>query len=107
MNINKKNIFGELPHSENEIFEDIISNNKFRLERIISRGQTTPQGEWYDQDKDECVILLTGAAKIQFYGEPELIDLSPGDYIIIPAHKKHRVEWTDENTETIWLALHY
>lgn len=107
MGIIVKNIYKDSSVSDNEIFEGIIQNDKFQLERIISKGQATPAGEWLSQDKDEWVILLSGSAGILFEGETEPLILNPGDYLLIQANTKHRVEWTNDKTETVWLALHF
>ena len=80
---------------------------ELKLERIISEGQATPPGQWYDQDWDEWVVLLKGGAGIFFEGDEAIGILKPGDYIYIPAHQKHRVEWTDPQEKTIWLAIHF
>ena len=102
------NIFAELPQSRSEeVFQEIIHGERFRFERIISFGQATPVGEWYDQEQDEWVVLLSGAAGLRFEGEEVLRVLSPGDFVNIPAHTRHRVEWTDKKQQTVWLALHY
>ncbi len=77
-----------------------------RIERIISKGHSSPQSGWYDQDKNEWVLLLKGEAVLLFADESSA-NLKSGDFINIPAHKKHKVEWTDPDTETIWLAVHY
>ena len=90
-----------------ELFEPLLEGGRFRLERIVSTGQITPSGEWYDQDWPEWVALLTGAARLRFADPDEFTDLRPGDAVNIPAHRRHRVEWTDPDCETIWLALHY
>lgn len=100
------NIFNLPPSLPNEeLFESILSNDKILIERIISTGQTTPPGEWYDQDKDEWVILLQGEAVIS-YEDNSQIQLTPGDYLFIPAHRKHRVEYTSILPPCIWLAVH-
>jgi cupin 2 domain-containing protein len=102
------NLFSNIPDSiTEEIFETLIKTDHFKLGRIISSGQTTPPGEWYDQDEDEWVILLSGSAGLLFEGDKEICVMSPGDYVHIPAHTRHRVEWTDANQKTVWLALHY
>lgn len=88
-----------------EFFETLLDRPGVRIERIVSTGQTTPAGEWYDQVEDEWVALLTGSAKIQFQGEPASIQLHPGDYLLIPANKRHRVEWTSTEENTVWLAV--
>ena len=77
------------------------------LERIVSTGQSTPAGEWYDQGKDEWVILLSGGAGLFFEGDEEVKVMRPGDYVFIPARRRHRVEWTDARVPTVWLALYY
>jgi mannose-6-phosphate isomerase-like protein (cupin superfamily) len=73
----------------------------------VSLGQATPPGVWLDQNEAEWAILLRGAAKLSFEGENAARDLKPGDYVNIPAHCRHRVEWTTPDEPTIWLALHY
>lgn len=90
-----------------EIFENLLKTDRFVLKRIISSGQATPPGEWYDQDEEEWVIVLSGSAGLLFERGKKLYTMHPGDYIHIPAHKRHRVEWTDAKQKTIWLALHY
>ena len=101
-------IFLKIPDpSTKEIVETILKTDQLKLERIISEGQATPPGEWYDQDTNEWVILLSGSAGLLFEGDEEMCVMNPGDYVYIPAHQRHRVEWTDPNHKTIWLALHY
>ncbi|MCB2182738.1 MAG: cupin domain-containing protein [Desulfobulbaceae bacterium] len=101
-----KNIFSDIPDKiPEEIFENILQNDSFILERIVSKNHATPAGEWYDQKKDEWVILLQGAAGLLIEGEKNPVTLKPGDHILLPAHLKHRVEWTAADEETIWLAL--
>jgi len=103
-----KNIFSDLPKMMiEEMAEALLDTRHFRLERIISSGQGTASGEWYDQDTSEWVILLGGSAGLLFEGETEACVMRPGDYVHIPAHRRHRVEWTDPEQKTIWLALHY
>lgn len=92
---------------EKEHFQDLISTPKFRLERIISKGHATPKDEWYDQDRNEWVLLLKGKAALRFDHTEVLTILCPGDYLLIPAHQRHRVEWTATDEETIWMALFY
>lgn len=107
MSIFKKNIFESIKNnSEAEIFEIIAETKNFKLERIVSLGQNTPIGEWLFQDKDEWVILLSGRACLKFENQEEIV-LNSGDFINIPANIRHRVEWTDANQASVWLALHY
>jgi len=90
-----------------EIVEPLIQTDRFKLERILSRGHATPPGEWYDQEMEEWVLLLKGGAGILFEGESEIERMEPGDTLYIPGHRRHRVEWTDPGGETLWLALHF
>lgn len=105
--IETKNIFGNVPvNLKQELFEEILSGNNFKIDRIVSVGHSSPNGFWYDQDKNEFVIVISGSARLSF-NDGQIIDLKPGDYLTIPAHKKHRVDWTDPNQKTYWLALRY
>jgi len=90
-----------------ENFETLIETDQFRLERLISTGQATPAGQWYDQETNEWVALLSGSAGLLFEGESSVRVMRPGDCVLIPARRRHRVEWTDPDQKTIWLALHY
>ena len=108
MNVSLENIFANVPHHlPDERFEELARGGVFRLERIISTGHFTPTGQWYDQDHEEWVLVLRGSARLRFDGEPETVALGPGDYVRIPAHCRHRVEWTDPAEPTVWLALHF
>ena len=89
-----------------EIFETLAAGGAFRLERIVSTGQITPEGQWYDQPQEEWVALLSGAARLLIEGGQEQ-EMRPGDLLQIPAHCRHRVTWTDPQQETVWLAIHY
>ena len=95
------------PEITGEIFQVLLETKNFRLERIVSNGQATPPGGWYDQETHEWVVLLTGGAGLRFEDEPEARVLRPGDYLLIPAHRRHRVEWTHPEGPTVWLGLHY
>lgn len=95
------------PEITAEIIQVLLAADNFRLERIVSNGQATPPGEWYDQDTQEWVALLSGGAGLRFEDEAEPRVLSPGDYLLIPAHRRHRVEWTAPEPPTVWLALHF
>ena len=101
-----ENFFKDIPKDiSKEILDTIISNETFRLERIVSIGQCSPNDFWYDQNENEWVILLKGNAELEF--ETEIKKLSPGDYLNIPAHQKHRVKSTSQTEPTIWLAIFY
>jgi cupin 2 domain-containing protein len=97
-----ENIPPDLPE---ELFATLLDAGDVRVERIVSRGHASPEGFWYDQDRHEWVIVLKGAARLRF--EEEVIEMKPGDFVNIPAHRKHRVEWTTPDGPTVWLAVHY
>jgi cupin 2 domain-containing protein len=78
-----------------------------RIERIVSTGQTTAEGEWYDQDDDEWVLVVKGSARLRIEGEAEDRVLGEGDHLLLPAHCRHRVTWTQASPPTIWLAVHF
>ena len=99
-----ESIPSELPE---ELFDTISSTEDIKIERIVSRGHASPEGFWYDQEKNEFVLVLRGSAGLKLENEDDIIVLKAGDYINIEAHVKHRVEWTDSTCETIWLAVHY
>ena len=101
-------LFDDLP--ERLAAEDVrilLEAQGFRLERIVSTGQATPAGQWCDQPQPEWVVLLTGSAGLLIAGEAAPCRLGLGDWLLIPAHVRHRVEWTDPDRPTVWLALHY
>ncbi len=104
----RANLFAGLPAEvPEELTQVLLQTGTFRLERIISAGQATPSGQWYDQDTHEWVVLLTGRAGLRFRDEAAVLVMEPGDFVHIPAHRRHRVEWTDPQRQTVWLALHY
>lgn len=102
------NILANLPSAlPNELFEPLLAGQSFKLERIVSLGHVTPPGQWYDQESSEWVLLASGAAQLRFEDEPDPRELQPGDYLLIPAHRRHRVEWTVPDVPTVWLAIHF
>ena len=100
------NVFTDLPADlPDEFLTTLLKAADIRIERIVSYGHASRDGFWYDQDEHEWVIVLTGAAKLQF--EDSIVEMKPGDFMNIPAHMKHRVEWTTPDEPTIWLAVFY
>ena len=100
------NLFDDLPRQlPEEVITKLLEAGGVRIERIISQGHVSPPDFWYDQDWPEWVVVLKGAAKLRI--DDELVEMRPGDFQIIPAHKKHRVEWTTPDEPTVWLAVHY
>ncbi len=90
-----------------EQIEILSSRGGVRFERIVSRGQSSAEGFWYDQPQDEWVVVISGRAEVEIEGQPRPVELGPGDWIEIPAHVRHRVSWTSDDEPTIWLAVHY
>jgi cupin 2 domain-containing protein len=100
------NLFTDLPPQVTaELAETLLEAAAVRIERIVSHGHASPEGFWYDQAQHEWVVLLTGAAVLRF--EDASVEMRPGDFVNIPAGRKHRVEWTAPNVPTVWLAVHY
>lgn len=105
--MSKKNIYQGIPAEiPVELFTQLIENKNIRIERIVSQGQRTPAGEWYDQTRNEWVIVIQGQAVIE-YENTETHNLNKGDYLFIPANTAHRVSWTSQTEQTIWLAIHW
>lgn len=90
-----------------ESFLDLLRGKNLRIERIVSHGHRSPDGFWYDQPWHEWVLVLKGAARLAVEGREQPVRLNEGDYCLLPAHLRHRVEWTAEDRETVWLAVHY
>lgn len=101
------NLFADLPvELPTELWQTLVNSGNVRIERIVSRGHTSPAGFWYDQPQSEWVLVVSGAARLVIEGG-EPLELRPGSYVNIPAHTRHRVEWTDPQQPTVWLAVHY
>jgi cupin 2 domain-containing protein len=102
------NLFADLPDNiPDELVTTLRASNGVRIERIVSHGHASPDGFWYDQGQQEWVVVLTGAARLRFQDQGPPLELKPGDYVNIPAHTRHRVEWTAPDEPTVWLAVHY
>lgn len=94
--------------SKEEIFETLLQKKGILIERIVSTGQITPENEWYDQEKDEWVVLLQGKATLLLDKVGgELLQLDAGDAVLIEARRKHRVVFTSTEPACIWLAVHF
>ena len=99
-------LFADLPaRLPADLIGTLLEAANVRIERIVSHGHASPEGFWYDQEQHEWVVVLKGAARLRF--EDETVEMRPGDFVNIPAHRKHRVEWTTPDEPTIWLAVHY
>jgi cupin 2 domain-containing protein len=101
-------LFTEIPAElPEELVEVLAGSDDVRIERIISRGHASPAGFWYDQAWNEWVVLLSGAARLALRDPDEEVSLEPGDYLLMPAHRRHRVIETAADRDTIWLAVHF
>jgi cupin 2 domain-containing protein len=102
------NLFPALPgvseHPGVETIHTLIQTSSLRLEQIVSRGQASEPGFWYDQSEDEWVLLLRGTATLDF-SEDGMLELKAGGSLTIPAHQKHRVEKVSQ--DAVWVALHH
>lgn len=102
------NLFHNLTQlAPEEVVEKLVANGDVQIERIVSHGHASPAGFWYDQPRHEWVAVLCGKARLLFEGDESPMELGPGDWLNIPAHRRHRVEWTTPNEPTVWLAVHY
>ncbi|WP_395666161.1 cupin domain-containing protein [Methylocella sp.] len=90
-----------------EDFAPLVARPGLRIERIVSHGQATPEGEWLEEPYAEWAVLLCGRAGLRFEGADEPLALKPGDHLLIEAGRRHRVEWTDPSQPTVWLAVHH
>jgi cupin 2 domain-containing protein len=103
-----KSLLAELPaRLPDELIQPLVQSEAIRIERIVSAGHSSPPGFWYDQDMHEWVLLVSGKARLRFEGRDEPVEMVPGSYVNIEAHTRHRVEWTEPNVATVWVAVHY
>lgn len=99
------NLFALVKKSDDEFIEVLMSGESggTRIERIISHGHVSPPGFWYDQNEWEFVAVLQGNAELGF--EAGNVEMSPGDWVMIPAHVRHKVIMTSESPPCVWLAV--
>ncbi len=90
-----------------EAVDRLLTRPGLRIERIVSQAQASPPGFWYDQQEGEWVLVLAGTARLSFADEAEPRLLVPGDWLDIAPRRRHRVDWTDPSTPTVWLAIFY
>ena len=103
-----RNLFAGLPTALSEELVTVLAQNQHvRIEQIISTGHSSPENYWYEQQEHEWVVVLRGEAKLYLDGDDEPVHLIPGDHVLIPARRRHRVEWTTSDEATDWLAVFY
>jgi cupin 2 domain-containing protein len=106
--IESGNLFADVPERlAREDVATLLSAPGLRIERIVSHGHASAPDDWYDQAQAEWVIVLAGSASLVFDDNAATLRMQAGDYVHIPAHRRHRVEWTDPGQPTVWLAVHY
>lgn len=104
----KNNLFRDIPATlAEEYLDPLVTRAPVRIERIVSRGHSSPEGFWYDQEEDEWVVLLSGEATLEFQAPDETLALSSGDWILIPAGRRHRVVSTSTDQDCVWLAVFF
>lgn len=104
------NLFKSIPDSVPQELVDVLAESAgVKIERIISDGHASPEGFWYDQEQDEWVLLLSGSAVLSIEKDSgiERVEMNPGDYLLLPAHQRHRVESTSATEKIIWLAVYF
>ncbi|WP_115717628.1 cupin domain-containing protein [Gallaecimonas mangrovi] len=105
--MNSANLFKPLPDAfDSEVFDTLLSRPGLRIERIVSHGQSSPSGFWYQQSEGEWVLLVKGEAELGFE-DGAAVKLGPGQHIDLPPGCKHRVNWTSPDEPTVWLAVFY
>ncbi|EYS98326.1 cupin [Cupriavidus sp. SK-4] len=102
------NLLADVPAgSAQELFQPLLERPGLRIERIVSNGQASPEGFWYDSAEAEWVLLVSGSAAIEIEGQSGQHPMKPGDWLHLPAHCRHRVSWTDASQPSVWLAVHH
>lgn len=102
------NLYTNVPDQlDVEWVSTLVNATHVRIERIVSTGHGSPDGLWYDQPRSEWVLVLKGHAKLYFEDADSVVELNPGDFLNIPPHRRHRVDWTTPDEPTVWLAVHY
>lgn len=98
---------GSEGEGEGEQVDALVEQGGVSIERIVSMGHASPPGFWYDSPRAEFVVLLSGAATLEFEGEAKPLSMKPGDHVLIEAHCRHRVAWTSDREPSVWLAVYY
>ncbi len=105
--VNKDSLFSDIPDSlPEELFTTILKTKGVSIERIVSDGHSSDSNFWYNQERDEFVLVIQGSGTIQFENQESHVSLEVGEYLFIPSHTRHRVTSTATDQKTIWLAVH-
>jgi len=102
------NLLADLPdHLPEELVTALLEATEVRIERIVSHGHASPEDFWYDQEQNEWVMVLRGAARLRIKDEEQPVEMKSGDFVNIPAHTKHRVEWTTGDVHFLTISRAY
>ncbi len=102
------NLLADIPATLPEEFvQKLMRTPAVWIERIVSQGHRSPDGFWYDQKESEFVVLISGAARLEFQDPPGVLEMKPGSFVNIRAHRLHRVAWTDPEQLSVWLVIYY
>ena len=108
MAIRATHLFDGIPSElQGELTDVLARGANVRVERIVSRGDASPPGFWYDQEETEWVVVVKGRARLRFEAQESALELGPGDHATIPPHTRHRVEWTAPEEDTVWIAVFF
>jgi cupin 2 domain-containing protein len=101
------NLLAAIPNAAaGEVVTPLVVRGGMRFERIVSMGQASPEGFWYDQPEHEFVFLAQGHAELEL-ADGRIVTLRPGDWLEIEAHVRHRVRSTAPDEPTVWLVAFY
>jgi cupin 2 domain-containing protein len=101
------NLLADLGAGPGEAFATLLERPGLKIERIVSHGACSPPGFWYDEPRAEWVAVLAGRARLRFADEAAPREMAAGDSMLIAPHRRHRVDWTDPEEPTVWLAVHF
>ncbi|HZZ26939.1 MAG TPA: phosphoribosylaminoimidazole carboxylase [Pirellulales bacterium] len=102
------NLLADIPASlPEELVQTLLRAPAVQIVRVVSQGHASPDGFWYDQDENEFVVLISGAARLMFEDQAEPLEMVAGSCVNIPAHRRHRIDWTDPAQPTVWLGVFY
>ncbi|MGU7769195.1 cupin domain-containing protein [Burkholderia sp. MR1-5-21] len=108
MQLQTGNLFSsEGERSGGERIDLLVTGPRLNVERIVSMGHASPEGFWYDDSRAEWVVLLSGAAVLEFEENATRLEMRPGDYVLIEPHCRHRVAWTHAEAQSVWLAIYH
>ena len=70
------------------------------------KGQTQPFFLYLAYNAPHVPVHL-GSLGVCVRAAQKRVEMKPGDFLNIPAFKKHRVDWTTPDEPTVWLGVRY